>query len=263
MIKIKRIDLTDINTRNTYSEKLKQFENDFNYPLGQKSFFIKHGLGEEGDYFSFFEQMGEVHYLIAEDNSEIVGAGCAVLRELNGSKVWYLCDFKVKKEYRGKKILEKMTLKYFIPFYLKSRKMLFVNMSAPDNNGLVKKVCRIFKFLKLDVHELYFFEWCRETFVKDKMKLSQFQIMHNKGRKDIVIDGESYHIFHLVNKDSSKNYSKFQTVEFNKINKKDTIMLCSTMNSNIEQLLKMKKPSTIGTIVTCGIKDDFFSSCEI
>lgn len=263
MIKIKKLDLKNKEVRQKYSLNLQQFESEFNYPLGEKSFFIQHGADQNNDYFTFFEQMGNVHYLVAEDNGVVVGAGCAVLREINNENVWYLCDFKIKKEYRGKRILEKMTLKYFIPFYLKSKKMILVNMSHPDGNGLINKVKKIFKFLKLNIHELYFFEWNKKTFIKDKLKLEQFYIIHNKGKKDIVIDNESYHIYHLVNKDSDKDYSKFQLIDFNKIDNNDTIMLCSTMNPNIAELLKIKAPSTVGTILSCGINDQFFSSCEI
>lgn len=263
MIKIKKIDLTNNISRKQYSSRLQQFENEFNYPLGEKTFYIQHGGDLNNDYFTFFEQMGDVHYLVAEQNNIVVGAGCAVLREINNEKVWYLCDFKINKDYRGKKILERMTLKYFIPFYIKSKKMILVNMSHPEGNGLVNKVKKIFKFLKLNIHELYFFEWNKQTFIKDKLKLSQFNIIHNSGKKDIIIDNEIYHIYHLINKDSDKDYSKFKIVDFNQISNKDTIMLCSTMNQNISELLKIKKPSTIGTIVSCGVNDQFFSSSEI
>ncbi len=70
-------------------------------------------------------------------------------------------------------------------------------------------------------------------------------------------------IYHLVEKNSNKDYSTFQTIQFDNIGRNDTIMWCSKYNDNVSELMKHKKPSTIGTILTYGITDNNFSSSEI
>lgn len=260
---IKKLNLEDKEIRLQYSKLLKSFENEFDYPLGDKKFFIKHGLNKDFDYFSFFEQMGEVHYFVAEENGVLIGAGCAILRKINNVKTWYLCDFKISKGKRGSNILEKIMLKYFISMYLKCRKMIIVNMSSPLNNGLINKICRLFKVFNLKIDELFFFEWNKKDIFKNNIDLNKFIIIHNKGKKDIVIENKPYDIYHLVEKDSNKDYSSFQTIQFDNIGRNDTIMWCSKYNDNVAELMKHKKPSTIGTILTYGITDNNFSSSEI
>ena len=40
--------------------------------------------------------------MVLEKNNKIIGVCSAVLREINNKKYWYLCDFKIEKEHRGK-----------------------------------------------------------------------------------------------------------------------------------------------------------------
>lgn len=258
-----KIDIKNKDVRQKYSDLLKNFENEFSYPLGEKSFFIKHGFSGDHDYFSFFEQMGEVHYFIVEDKDKIVGAGCAVLRKINNQKVWYLCDFKISKEYRGRKVLEFMMFKYFVPMYFKAHKMILVNMSNPNSNGLISKVKKMFKAFKLNINELYFFEWSKSDIEKSTINLEDFYIIHNKNKKDIVIDNNPYHIYHLVNKNTAKDLSKFQFANLKDIKDDDIIMLSSILDDNVRRLMDTEKPSTIGTIVSYGVNDLYFSSAEI
>jgi hypothetical protein len=84
------------------------------YPLGSEGeseyFRIDHGQ----DYFAFFRRLGSVHVAGVLSGARLVGDCIGVLREvpLNRftnstkpilSKVWYICDLKLKKEYRGKR----------------------------------------------------------------------------------------------------------------------------------------------------------------
>lgn len=260
---IHKLDLKNKEIRKTYSTALQKFEEEFDYPLGEKRFYIKHGLNDDNDYFSFFEQMGEISYFVVEHEHKIIGAGCAILRNINDQKIWYLCDFKISKEHRGVKILEKIMLKYFIPMYFKSRKIIVVNMSHPSNNGLINKISRLFKWFKMQSDELFFFEWNKKDLFKDNIDLDKFIIVHNKGKKDIVIEGEPYNIYHLVSKETTKDYSQFQTIPFEQIGRNDVIMWCSSRNKNVDELIKKRNPSAIGTILTYGINDRTFSSSEI
>ena len=144
MIRAKKIDLQDKNERQKYSQKLKEFEKEFTYPLGNKTFYISHG--ENSDYFSFFEKLGTPEFLILEDNNNLIGVVCLVLRLMNGKKVWYACDFKISKEYRGKKLYRKWIWKFFVPFYLKCKNLFGINMSSPEENKLWKHTQNIFKY---------------------------------------------------------------------------------------------------------------------
>lgn len=263
---IKTLDLESPEVRSNYSVLLTEHEEIFTYPLGEKIFHICHGNGESYDYFSFFEQLGEVHYLVAEDqddNQKLVAAGCALLRTIGGKKVWYLCDFKLVKEYRGQGILEKMFKKFLIPFYLKSSHMFFVNMSPMEGNRLIEKLLKIFKIFGLNKEELYFFEWTKETIERVGLDLNQFLIVTNEGKKDVILENAPYPIYHLVDKNSSVDFSKFKKVHLKEINNQATLMYCGPKNDTTETLLKTQTPTNIGSFVSHRHKSLLFSSCEI
>lgn len=257
------LDLEDWQTRTKYSQKLKDFEDQFTYPLGDKSFHLRHGFGGNYDYFSFFEQMGDVYYMVIEHNGQLIGAGCAVLRTIESKKVWYLCDFKVDKAHRGRRILEKMFRRYLISFYLKSNKMFFVNMSGTKDNGLVNKASRIFKIFGLKKQDLYFFEWNNQTIHSADIDLEKFVIVTNKHKKDVVIEDSIYNIHHLVPKDSYVDFDKFQEEKLGNIGKSDIIMYSSTLNDTVTRLLSHDQPTTIGSFVSHRFNTDVFSSAEI
>lgn len=87
-----------------YHHKIKEFERNNNiiYPLNKKTYFkINHG----NNYYKFFErQGGEFNILcILDDNNDVVGLICGIKKmdENNGYKYWYMCDFKINKDYRN------------------------------------------------------------------------------------------------------------------------------------------------------------------
>lgn len=263
-MKIKTLDLEDWKVRCSYSEQLQNFENEFTYPLGDKSFYIRHGYQGAYDYFSFFEQLGEVHYMVVEDDdNKVIGAGCAVLRHLNGENIWYLCDFKIMKSFRGKHILEKMLLKYFFKFYKKSQKMYFVNMSNKKDNRLINRVTGLFHLFPIKAVNLYFFEWTMKEFTADNLNFDDYIILTNKNKKDIVVDSEVFDIYHVIDKNSYINVEKFHIADLSKIKSADTLMYSSPMNDRVEQLLKIRQPSTIGSFVSHRFKMAEYYSVEI
>lgn len=146
---IKELDLDHISPE--MQQKLKDFERSFDYPLGDgKRFRILHGKGE-GDYFGFVRRLGSPKFYVAinkEDREvtrqvivngqpvekkdilkagEIAGVGCGVLREMSQPgdakplKAWYICDLKVKDEYRGEHIPIRLFQKGFWRFFQCSR----------------------------------------------------------------------------------------------------------------------------------------------
>ncbi len=121
-------DIKQISVENSSPEfvvKLQQFEEAFVYPFSdQEEFTIKHG--QNGDYFSFFKNLGTPYYYVAtakQDRTvtktirgqeviiqqrvgDIAAAGCVILRKLkdrNNNPVcaWYICDLKVNEKYQG------------------------------------------------------------------------------------------------------------------------------------------------------------------
>jgi hypothetical protein len=87
-----------------YYPQLARFEAQFRYPLGDGRFFrISHGE----DYGAFFRSFGAPRYiLVLDDEGEVAAFTAGVrrpIRRRNGSvqEMWYLCDFKIAKPYRG------------------------------------------------------------------------------------------------------------------------------------------------------------------
>lgn len=202
---------------NKYSDRIKEFESEFDYPLGEKTFKISHGSNGES-YFSFFKKLGKVNYFIIERKGKIIAAGCSILKtviETNNDSYdyWYLCDFKITKNYRKNKILNIITLKYFLFHYFKTNKFIAINMSPKKDNGLIKKIKKLFLFFKIDSNPFYFYEWSYDNFinfVKDNTYIEEnYYLYNNNGIKDILIDNKNIPIYHLVLKDyGKKNYSE-------------------------------------------------------
>lgn len=189
-----------------YSHKLQSFEKQFTYPLADKCFIISHG-DKNNNYFNFFKRLGKVSYFVIEKNQELIGAGCAILvaRIINGKKetYWYLGDFKINKQHCGKNILQKITFKYFLTHYLKSNKMIAINMSPSERNGLVKVVGKIFSWFNVTAKPLYFFEWDKTSFEKVislKYIQENYVLFTNNNLKDIIIEDNKLPLYHLVNK---------------------------------------------------------------
>ena len=196
-MKVKKVDLQT--ERQEYSQKMQDFEKEFTYPLGNQSFSIQHGT--TSDYFTFFEGLGEVHFLVIEDNNKVVGAICAVLKD-----TWYLCDFKISQAYRGKKLYRKLMLKYFLPLYLKNQTMFAVNMSPPSKNKIFTHTQRILKYFNIQIESRYLSQFTGKDLSHFNEKFwKEHYIVTNNGNKDIVIEGKCVPLYHIVNKQRKLN----------------------------------------------------------
>lgn len=221
----KKINLKNQVERETYSKKLQNFEKEFTYPLGNESFYINHGL--EKDYFVFFEKLGKPNIMVLENNNEIIGLCCAILRNINGKNIWYICDFKIKKEFRGKKLYKKLMWKYFLSSYLKCQEAFAINMSSTVNNKLFFHTKKIFKIFNFKITEKYLHAF-EGKYLKEFSKSfwENYVIVSNNGEKDIVINGKSQKLFHIVEKSYYKNnLKKYEKININKINESDKVML--------------------------------------
>ena len=262
-----------------YSRLLKQLEQTFTYPLGDNTFHIKHG-NEDISYFDFFEQLGKRNTFSISKNKELIGTGCAILRNVcnnSNQRFWYLCDFKLNKSFRSKKVLWALLLKNALSFYLQANKVVTINMSPPDKNGLLKQVSKYLFFLKLNVVPLYIYEWSVDDLKRDNHIVHTAELnmgyFTNGNTKNIIINGHIQPIYHLVNKDHAiKNLPFHHEVSLSEITKstehsKPIIMLATTDISLFVELSSLdEKPSAIGSVLyskKLDVNDLRISSLEI
>ncbi len=260
----------------SYSVLLKKFEAQFNYPLGEQTFQINHGV-VDGNYFAFFQNLGQENVFILEHKGKLLGVGCAILRNVGNQRFWYLCDFKLNKCVRGKNRLTYLLIRYLIPFYCKSKNLVVINMSAPNNNWLVKKINSTLFFLKLKIKPIYFYEWTNDEYEEVVSAIpeafSELACYTNYGNKDIIIEGEVRPIIHIVNrKHASINLPSYKTVDVNNalfrgMKNKPTFMLASNKKLNNYAINQHQiTPSYVGTMICSkAINEENlrFSSLEI
>ena len=204
-MKVLRINLDKKEERFIYSEKLKEFEREFSYPLGQTNFSIKHGL--KHDYFSFFEQLGQVHYLVIEEENKIVGSICAILRQFDGcKKTWYLCDFKISKQYRGQSLYKKLMIKFFFRLYWKNKKMFCINMSSPHDNKIHNHSQKILSKFSIQIESRFLSQFTYSELNKfDNFFWTKHYVVTNNNKKDIIIDDAAIPLYHIVKKERHIN----------------------------------------------------------
>ena len=119
-----------------YQEGIVALESGISYPLGNDRFELDHG----SDYFAFFKRLGEVRYYAALDGERVVAVGAGVLRRValavgqSPTKVWYGCDVKVHKDYRGGRIPAQMFVKAFPINYLRCPRGYGISMNPGDGS---------------------------------------------------------------------------------------------------------------------------------
>lgn len=223
----KKIDLDNPEERKEYSAKLQEFEKQFTYPLGNEKFYIQHG--ENNDYFSFFEKLGKPSVMVLEKDKKVIGLCCAVLRDINQQKYWYLCDFKIQKEHRGKKLYRQLMWIYFLPSYIKSQKAFAINMADPENNKLFSHMSKIFKLFEVNIKPNYLYSFTGKNILDLPHDFwDNKAVITNNGDKDIVINGVSQKLFHIVDIEHfEQNLEKFSKVSLGSINDNDSVMFLS------------------------------------
>ena len=237
---------------NKYSEALKDFEKEFDYPIEDKRFTISHG-NAENSYFSFFKRLGMVNYYIVEDNNKIVGGGACILKTVKDNdrehKYWYITDFKFSKGYRKKGLLKKIILKSFIYNYFRSRKFVSMIMKNKEENKLSKKLQGLFSWFNVKSNKYYCYEWDFYTFVSDistnKFVKDNYLLYTNDGIKDILIDGRKRSQYHLIEKQYGlENYPNhvfpINNETLSKLDHDTNFMLGTAKKSQVEKLRKAK-----------------------
>lgn len=235
-ITINRVNLNDKESRKALSVKLQAMEQEFSYQLGEQSFFIKHGFGNQVyDYFSYFEQLGTPYFFAIEKEKRVIGSICFILREIDQKKVWYICDLKIVKEEQSKRILFMMYNLLKTQLASITDAYYFVNMAPVKNNGMFKIASKVLSEFNMGIQPLYFYE------VKpDSHLLSGEQLAHNQGKKDIVINGKSTRLYHTFDKTVEMRTANIQYKNKEEIEDEATVMFCSY--DEIENLI----PSSVG-----------------
>lgn len=233
-IKSKKINLSNLKEREEYSSKLQDFEKQFIYPLGDSQFHIQHG--NETDYFSFFEKLGKPNIMILEKNNKVIGLCCAVLREINHEKYWYLCDFEIDKEHRGQKLYRLLMWKYFLPCYIKSKNAFAINMANPENNKLFSHMGIIFKAFNIKIEPNYLYSFSGKNIIDFPADFwNKHLLVSNNGDKDIVIKGESQKLFHIIeHRHFKNNLDKFNKVLSTQVSDNDSVMFLSRTKMNFK-----------------------------
>jgi len=201
-----------------YNDKLKKFEHELSnyYPLGRDHFRIDHGL----NYFSFFTRLGSVNYIMALNKGEIIASCCAILRQINGEKIWYLCDLKVHPNYRGNKMSIRMLLKYV--YKLKhSRKVYGISMNNSKKNRMLNLANKnsLLKFksdLILMIYSLNYDQMLKALPLIKFYLYPRASFISLRGKKDLILKStqKPMRLLHLHNKNIGINPQKGYTHMF-------------------------------------------------
>lgn len=218
---IKFIKITQQN-RILYCEKLSQFEKIFSYAFGSDSFSIEHGK----NYFAFFDRLGESNFFIALDNQEIIMTVSVIIRHIKLSrnsrpeKIGYICDLKIHPEYRGRYLIQKLTVFAKREFQDVSDKFYAISMDqVPFSFNRLLNITQKLTILPLSkashlVFYLLSYEQGKiaEMFLKNYFKTLNFISL--SGQKDLILKSNSKALpfLHLSSEtqNSLKNFETWQ-----------------------------------------------------
>ncbi|BCD92273.1 hypothetical protein fh0823_24120 [Francisella halioticida] len=250
--KYRLIKLTQKN-RSFLSKKIKNIEKDIYYPLGDDFFKIDHGTS----YFDFFERLGEMHYwcLFDKRKKRLIATFCAILREINSKKVWYICDLKVIKEYRGLGI-SKLIIKRILFWNLFNYRIFAaycVSMDSTNTKRLpynkIKKIS--FGILK-KIYKIHIYSLTKKEYFSNYEIFSNYYLTHTDGNKNLILksNSKSIELLHL-----SKN--KYPIVNEDHIDNNSVIMISCFANSKLD--LKLTeidiKNISYASVLSCFMKE--------
>ena len=126
--------------RAAYAEGIAALERGTSYPLGDDRFELDHG----GDYFAFFDRLGETVYEVALDGGRVVGVSARILRS-RPVRCWYLCNLKVYPEYRGQRIAARFARHALLGAYTRCGRGYGISMNEPGRgeNRVARLVDRL------------------------------------------------------------------------------------------------------------------------
>lgn len=187
------IEITE-DLRQAYNDRLRDFEHIFQYPLGNDSFFIDHGM----NYFEFFDLLGMPYIYVGEEDSKIVAVAILVLRDIdiydNGSKekIWYICDLKIHPSYRGKFFIQHFIVIVYKKYSHLSSKIYGISMnSAKETNKLIHFASRLpdLDLKLLEELNFYLLDKSQLSIAKQTLidKYNTMNFISLKGKKDLIL----------------------------------------------------------------------------
>lgn len=198
--------------RNGY-EDLKDFEDQFHYPLNDTTFSIRHGL--RGSYDDFFRMTSKNYQTIVfKQDKRIVGTISFLHREEPEPHI-YISDFKITSTSFNESILLKKILKTVILEHesLYPKKYLFINMSPSYRNPFVRLIKGITD-IPFHIESLYL------NTLEYHPSMKNF--VSTQGLKDILINGKPINLLHLsshysIPKFSGQSYKDMIIMQTNKM----------------------------------------------
>ena len=172
-------------------EDLKNFEDQFYYPLNDTTFSIRHGL--KGSYDDFFRMTSrDYKTIVFKKNHQIVGTISFLYKE-NPEPHIYISDFKITSLPLMDSILLKKILKTIILEHesLYPKRYLFVNMSLLYRNPLIRIIQKITD-VPFNTESLYL------NTLEYHDSMSDF--VSTQGVKDIIVNGNAINLLHLQSK---------------------------------------------------------------
>jgi hypothetical protein len=239
MIEIKVLQKKDWQT---YSSRLQEFENIAEYPYGDDFFKLDHGE----NYFAFFERLGEPMFHVALDESRIVACAAGVWRTLQIEekevKAWYLCDLKVDKNYALQKLPAQLFKKNLFSNYLKCPHGYAVSMNPAKGKNRVIKLIERFKWIPIRyAGNLNFYSFNQDDAISFhnelETELGNISYFSLKGKKDLIMKSTNSRLplFHI-------QHGAMATMGMAEPLENGTYMICSSENSELDNLLKNRFP---------------------
>lgn len=203
---MKVVRVTEANI-SVYQEELSRLEDEMTYPLGSEFFKISHG----NNYLRFFQRLGDVHLYVLLDGKKIAGVACGVIRMVldrkgQKQKTWYLCDLKIRKEYRGNGWTLRWLGKVFIGKYLLCRRAYGISMNPGDGSpNKVLKLLQKFRWAKFSsAGNLHIYSLSQPELSQHHEYLNKemhgFGLIQLRGIKDIVMQPSQkvMELYHLL-----------------------------------------------------------------
>jgi len=181
-------------------------EQNTTYPFGEDSFAINHGK----DYFKFFERLGDLIYYVMEHDDQVVAVAGAILRDVpfvgtKNKRGWYICDLKVRPDFRGQHLPLKFLGKTWLQNYLRCPRgyAISMNSSAKQANRIAKLMAR-FRWLRfrlaaqLQIYALDYDQVIEQRALLER-HLGPVSFLSLRGQKDLVLQstGKPLPLLHL------------------------------------------------------------------
>lgn len=234
-----------------YHNKIKIFEKKMSqwYPLNSTECFkIDHG----NNYYKFFKRMGKIYAsIVLNKNDEIIGTFIGILRYINNTKIWYLCDLKIDQKYRGNWIPYKILKKNFL---LKSitNKFYAITMSNKENKviKISKKMANIFGInIKIEKLKIYMVSSQEMKNIRNILELIKGKLYFtniNKYKsliiKSTTLPLKLYHVNFKKNNNNQKELESIETKE--NIDEDYLYMFCFHCEDQINNILESNNIKT-------------------